>query len=134
VIARSKLLPFLVLLALLLAAPAAATAATLAVDDDARSAPAAEFTKVQSAVDAAAPGDTIAVCPGVYTEGSGSAGTNALEITKSLTIKGAGADLVAIEPRRSTPTGGQIAESKMDIRNGRATSSPPSAAARCRSR
>jgi hypothetical protein len=119
VIARSKLLPLLVLFVLLLAAPAVADAATLAVDDDGAQCPAAEFTKVQAAVDAAAPGDTIAVCPGIYVEGSGSTGTNALTITKSLTLKGAGADLVAIEPKRSTPTGGQIAESKMDIRNGR---------------
>jgi hypothetical protein len=119
VIARSKLLPLLVLLGCVLAAPAAANAATLAVDDDGAQCPAAEFTQVQAAIDAAAPGDTIAVCPGIYVEGSGTIGSNALEITKSLTIKGAGADLVAIEPRRSTPTGGQIAESKMDIRNGR---------------
>jgi hypothetical protein len=119
VIARSKLLPLLLLFALLLVVPAAADAATLAVDDDGAQCPAAEFTKVQAAVDAAAPGDTIAICPGIYVEGSGSTGTNALTITKSLTLKGAGADLVAIEPKRSTPTGGQIAESKMDIRNGR---------------
>lgn len=118
-IARSKLLPLLVLFALLLVVPAAADAATLAVDDDGAQCPAAEYTKVQAAVDAAAPGDTIAICPGIYVEGSGSTGSNALTITKSLTLKGAGADLVAIEPKRSTPTGGQIAESKMDIRNGR---------------
>jgi hypothetical protein len=119
VIARSKLLPLLVLFALMLAAPAVADAATLAVDDDGAQCPAAEFTMVQAAVDAAAPGDTIAVCPGVYVEGSGAVGTNALTITKDLTIKGAGADLVAIEPKRSTPTGGQIAEASKDIRNGR---------------
>jgi hypothetical protein len=119
VIARSKLLPLLVLFGCLFAAPAVAGAATLAVDDDGAQCPAAEFTEVQAAVDAAAPGDTIAVCPGVYVEGSGAVGTNALTITKNLTIKGAGADLVAIEPKRSTPTGGQIAEGTKDIRNGR---------------
>ncbi len=108
----------LALLAIFLfAVPAAANAATLAVDDDGAQCPAAQFQTIQAAVDAAAPGDTVAICPGVYVEGSGAVGTNALTITKDLTIKGAGADLVSIEPARSTPTGGQIAEPSMDIRN-----------------
>ncbi|MGB7686303.1 MAG: hypothetical protein WBL45_11040 [Solirubrobacterales bacterium] len=96
----------------------AANAATLAVDDDRAQCPAAQFTSIQAAVDAAAPGDTVTVCPGRYVEGSGAPGTNALTIAKDLNIRGAGADVVAIQPRRSTPTGGQIAEGRMDIRNG----------------
>jgi hypothetical protein len=107
-----------VLLALsLFAVPAVANAATLAVDDDGAQCPAAQFATVQAAVDAAAPGDTVAVCPGVYVEGTGAVGSDALTIEKSLTIKGAGADLVTIEPARSSPTGGQIAETPMDIRD-----------------
>ena len=36
----------------------------LTVDDDGRIVPAAAYTSVQAAVDAAAPGDTVAICPG----------------------------------------------------------------------
>ena len=44
---------------------------------------------------------------------------NALTIAhKSISIRGAGADLVAIQPKRNTPTGGRIAETTPDIRNG----------------
>jgi len=54
-----------VLLSLLAMAPA--EAATRLVDDDRRQC-AAAFTTIQSAVDAAAPGDRVLVCPGVYQE------------------------------------------------------------------
>ena len=54
----------------LLAAPAA-PAATLTVDDDRADCPAAAYTSVQAAVDAAAPGDTVVICPGDYAEGNG---------------------------------------------------------------
>ena len=54
----------------LLAAPAA-PAATLSVDDDRQDCTAAAYTSVQDAIDAAAPGDTIAICPGHYAEGNG---------------------------------------------------------------
>lgn len=49
------------------AAPAAADARTLVVDDDAGCAD-ATFSSIQSALDAAVPGDQIAVCPGTYAE------------------------------------------------------------------
>src|SRR5215203_3971695 len=87
-----------VLLALL-AAPAA-SAATLSVDDDRKDCTAAGYASIQDAIDAAAPGDTIAICPGRYVEGNGAANSNALTVDKTLTLKGAGADLVTISPRR----------------------------------
>src|SRR4051812_18091213 len=98
-----------------LSAPAA-HAATLAVDDDHADCPAAGYTSIQAAVDAAAPGDTVAVCPGTYSEGSGQPGTSALTIAKSLTLRGAGAAQVRIRPA-DTP-GKRIAEDTMDLRNG----------------
>ena len=54
-----------------LAMPGARTskaAATLQVDDDHAQCPSAAFTNIQSAVNAAAPGDTIQVCAGSYNE------------------------------------------------------------------
>ncbi len=98
-------------------APAAA-AATLSVDDDAADCPAAGYTSVQAAVEAAQAGDTVAICPGDYAEGSGAPSTNALTVTKSLTIRGAGADLVRLTPRATTPTGGSIAQPDPDLRSG----------------
>jgi hypothetical protein len=95
-----------------------AYAATLTVDDDHADCPAAGYTSVQAAVDAAKPGDTVTICPGKYAEGSGNVGTNALTISKSLTIKGAGADMVRITPKSSGPASGQIMELYPDIRNG----------------
>jgi len=71
-----------------------APAATLSVDDDRKDCTGAAFTSVQDAIDAAAPGDTIAICPGDYAEGNGLPNTSALKIDKTLTLKGAGADLV----------------------------------------
>jgi parallel beta-helix repeat protein len=43
-----------------------ALAATFVVDDDLAQCPGADFTDIQSAVNAAAPGDDIRVCPGIY--------------------------------------------------------------------
>ena len=115
---RRSLSLFFTAAAALLVAPGA-SAATLSVDDDGAQCPGAAYAKIQPAIDAANNGDTIAVCPGVYVEGNGGVGNNALTIAhKSLTIRGAGADLVAIQPKRSTPTGGQIAENTPNIRNG----------------
>ena len=61
---------------------------------------------------------TVTVCPGTYVEGSGAAGTNALTIGKRLTLRGAGADLVRVMPRRTNAAGGQIAEAAPDLANG----------------
>ncbi|HET6507229.1 MAG TPA: Ig-like domain-containing protein [Baekduia sp.] len=96
----------------------AANAATLTVDDDRTDCPTAQYTSIQAAIDAAATGDTVAVCPGNYEEGTGAIGTNALTISKSLTLKGAGAGLVHISPKASSPVGGQILEASPNIRNG----------------
>jgi hypothetical protein len=99
----------------LLAAPAA-PAATLSVDDDRQDCTGAGFTAVQDAIDAAAPGDTIAICPGHYAEGNGLPNTSALKIDKTLTLKGAGADLVTISPVRYDGNDGVIAEDPQNIR------------------
>ena len=76
----------------------------------------ASFSTIQSAVNAARPGDTVKICPGTYVEGSGQPGSNALTITKSLTLAGSGAGQVTIKPRNN---GGQIAEDNPDIRDGK---------------
>jgi parallel beta helix pectate lyase-like protein len=55
-------------------------ARVLLVDDDHQECPNAGFTTIQTAVNAAAPGDTIQVCPGTYAE--------QVEITKRLTLVG----------------------------------------------
>src|SRR5215470_2001716 len=76
----------------------------------------ASFPAIQPAVDAAHAGDTVKICPGTYVEGSGQPGSNALTITKSLTLAGAGAGQVTIKPRDN---GGRIAEDSPDIRDGK---------------
>ncbi len=95
-----------------------AYAATFTVDDDKADCPAAAYTSVQAAVDAAKDGDTVVVCKGEYAEGTGAKGTNALTITHSITLKGAGADLVSITPKAAPLVGGRILEDAPDIRNG----------------
>ena len=88
----------------------------MSVDDDRQDCTAAGYTSIQDAIDAAAPGDTIAICPGRYVEGNGAANSNGLTVDKSLTLKGAGADLVTISPRRYDGNDGVIAEDPQSIR------------------
>jgi hypothetical protein len=114
---RNRVLPILVGAAAL-CVPHSAYAATLAVDDDHADCPAAAYSSIQAAVDAAAPNDTVVICPGKYAEGTGAVGTNALTISKNLTLKGAGADLVTITPKSTVPVGGRIMETTPDLRNG----------------
>ncbi|RKQ87770.1 hypothetical protein C8N24_5799 [Solirubrobacter pauli] len=112
------MLPALACAGMLCVAPSA-YAATLTVDDDKADCPAATFTSIQAAVDAAKTGDTITVCAGDYSEGTGAPGTNAVTITKSVDIKGAGADLVSITPKANPLVRGSIIEEGTpDIRNG----------------
>ena len=94
-------------------AASTAPAATLSVDDDRQDCTAAAYTTVQDAIDAAAPGDTIAICPGYYAEGNGLPNTSALKIEKTLTLKGAGADLVTISPVRYDGNDGVIADDQI---------------------
>ena len=89
-------------LALAMGVPATASAATISVDDDGLDCPSAPYTSVQAAVDAASPGDIIAICPGTYEEGPATVpagGANAVIIAKMLTIRGAGASKVTIKPK-----------------------------------
>lgn len=84
------------------------TANRWTVDDDKAQCPDAAFTKIQDAIDHAAPWDTVVVCAGTYEEASvpvhhnanpvQAGSRNGLTITKPLKIKGAGADLVTIRP------------------------------------
>jgi nitrous oxidase accessory protein NosD len=53
--------------ALLLGAGGVRAASGIVVDDDKAQCPTAQFTSIQDAVNAAAPGDTITVCAGTYT-------------------------------------------------------------------
>src|SRR5262245_48040616 len=76
----------------------ASSAATLTVDNDRKNCPNADYTRIRDAVGAAHSGDSIVVCAGTYVEGPGSTGSNGLQITKSLTIRGTGADRVTIRP------------------------------------
>ena len=99
-------------------AQAAGPPTTLTVGKDLATCPPAEFDTIQSAINAARPGATVVICPGTYVEGTGLRGSNALTITKNLTLEGAGADQVTIEPRHSPASHGQIAPAKPDIRSG----------------
>ena len=73
-------------------ATAAAAPATLVVDNDKQQCPSAKYTRIRDAIQNAHAGDTVFVCAGTYSEGPGHPGTNAVEIHKNLTLKGAGAD------------------------------------------
>ncbi len=109
-------------------APAVAAASTYTVDDDKADCPNALFTSVQAAVDQAAPHDTIIVCPGTYLEGTtpttnaaspSQAGShNGLTISKPLTIVGAGASKVRIEPKPSIAVNGSLAGTAPYLRDG----------------
>jgi hypothetical protein len=88
-------------------APSASAASTLVVDDD-LACPGATFTSVQAAITAAAPGDTVMVCTGTYSE--------QLTIDKDLTIQGEIQNITVIQAPATlvessclTPGSGQTA-------------------------
>jgi parallel beta-helix repeat protein len=60
---------------------------TLVVDDDRAQCAAAEFTTIQDAIDAAAPGGVVRVCPGMYTK-TADLDTPLVTIDKPLTLRG----------------------------------------------
>jgi hypothetical protein len=82
---------------------AAHAVTTLVVDDDGQgtaadcNAGAAAFNSIQAAVNAAAPGDTIFICPGTYDE-------QVVVTTSDLTIQGAGASLTVLRPSAVSAT------------------------------
>ena len=77
-------------LVLVLSSSRPALAVDLFVDDDGVECPDAGFTTIQDAVDAAAPGDRIRVCPGTYDE--------QISITKPLRIVGPLNDSAVVQP------------------------------------
>ncbi len=89
---------------------------TLTVGQQSASCPNPGYQRIGDAIEDAAPGDTIAICPGTYAEGPGTPGTSVLTIHKDLTLRGAGADQVTIEP---TSVGEKrIAADNPDLRDG----------------
>ena len=122
---RRTLLGVLVLSATAVA-PSVASASTFTVDDDRHDCPNAAFGSIQAAVDQAAPRDTVVVCPGVYLESSipidsgenpvQPGARNGLTIDKPLTLIGAGADKVFIEPDPSL--GSSLAGTAPYLRDG----------------
>lgn len=107
-----------VAIALAAALPATAMAATVTVDNDGADCPSADHTSVQAGINAASPGDTVVICPGVYEEGPDtvpSGGANAVNIAKMITVKGAGADKVTIKPKATIAS---LLGTTSDYRNG----------------
>ena len=89
---------------------------TLTVGQQSASCPNPGYERIGDAIEDAAPGDTIAICPGTYAEGPGTPGTSVLTIHKDLTLRGAGADQVTIEPRSVGEK--RIAADNPDLRDG----------------
>ena len=61
----------------------AATPKTLTVGQQSASCPNPGYERIGDAIQDAAPGDTIAICPGTYAEGPGTPGTSVLTITRT---------------------------------------------------
>src|SRR5687768_7233638 len=88
---------------LVVVAPVAAVPATFVVDDDAMASASncgaadAAYTTIQSAVDAAGPGDNVIVCPGTYAESQ-------VLIEKALSVTGVDRDTTIIDGGNATVT------------------------------
>src|SRR5436309_6845189 len=80
---------------------------TLVVDDDHVQCPAATYTTIQAAVNAANAGDTVKVCAGTYHE--------LVTVNKSITLKGAQA---GVDARTASRTGLPATESVVDGNGG----------------
>src|SRR4051812_4789818 len=116
---RRKLVALLTALFAMLTVSAAAQGThpkTLTVGQQSQSCPDPGYLRILDAIEDAAPGDTISICPGTYAEGPGTPGISALSIHKDLTLRGAGADQVTIEPRSVGEK--RIAADNPDLRNG----------------
>jgi hypothetical protein len=92
---RRYLLPGISVLSVFVALPT--YAATIVVDDDGQATAAdcnagdSTFSNIQTAVNAAAPGDTIFICPGTYPE-------QVVVTTSNLTIRGSGGGSTILRP------------------------------------
>jgi nitrous oxidase accessory protein NosD len=85
-------------LALLGAAATPGVARTWLVDDDRAECPTADFVAIGPAVAAAASGDTLRLCSGLYRE-------NVTVLNKSLTFQGDGTDRVIVDGNPAQPSG-----------------------------
>ncbi len=97
----------------LLAGAVSAQAYTLVVAANKALCPNAGYSNLQQAIEFAQSHDTIKICPGTYVVGptTGTLPQNGLTIEKSLTIIGAGANKVTIEP------GGPLATAGSNVRS-----------------
>ena len=101
---RSFLIAPVLAVLLVMAVPAVGAAkVTLVVGSDREECPKADFTRIQEAVNAAAPGSTIVVCPGTYRE-MVTIATNDLKI-----IGKDGPDDVVVEGKPEDPHDAQMA-------------------------
>ena len=89
--------PIFLALTVFVSTPLVHAQATLVVDDDGQgtatncNAGAPAFSNIQAAVNAAAPGDTIFICPGIYDE-------QVVVTTSNLTIRGSGTGSTVLRP------------------------------------
>jgi hypothetical protein len=124
---RTPRRPAFLLGPLLLVAPLGASVQaqghTWFVDDN--GGPGVDFTSIQAAIDAAAPADTLLVGPGKYAS---------FVVEKSLSIVGAGKDLVDVGPGatgvpgvavRNTPAGAQVLLAGLDLHANGLNGFPP---------
>lgn len=113
-ISRKLLITLLVALTGLAALPSIASALTITVDDDRAQCPLADETTLTAAVAAAANGDTVKVCAGTYNVPGGPAPSSGLRIEKNISIAGAGADKVFVQPTQGTGSMAQATPNPRD--------------------
>jgi len=111
---RKLLITLIAALACMAALPSLASALTITVDDDRAQCPLADEITLTAAVAAAANGDTVKVCAGTYTVPGGPAPSSGLKIEKNISIAGAGADKVFVEPVQGSGSMAQVAPNPRD--------------------